>query len=701
MGSLNDSKRSCYCGEPRTGDVGKELILKGWVHHRRDHGGLIFIDLRDRTGICQVVMDTSRMNAEQFEAAHDLRSEYVLAARGTIAPRLEGTVNPNLATGEIEMKVEDFEVLNTSRPVPFKLDEYAQVSEEVRLKYRYLDLRRLEMQRNIIMRSKVFRATREFLDSEGFLEIETPILNKSTPEGARDFLVPSRLLPGSFYALPQSPQIFKQILMVAGYEKYYQLAKCFRDEDLRADRQPEFSQIDMEMSFVTPDDIFAVVEGMLKHIWKQTMDFDLPTPFPRMKYDDAMHRYGSDKPDLRFGLEIKDLTETFRSGGCEFKVFNSILETKGVIRAFCVPGGGAMYSTTQLKPEGELNKVVRIYGAGGMAWFRVEEPGDQAPGGLASNIAKFFTPELLGKIKAEMGAAPGDLILLVADRPSVAANALGQLRLRVAQEQKLIDASKPCFCWITEFPFFKWEDKTQGWEAEHHPFTMPDAAGIEALERGDLGAVRALCYDLVYDGNEIASGSIRIHREEVQSLMFRTLGIDEETASQKFGFLLEALQFGAPPPRRHRPGHRPRAHAHARRKNNPRSHPVPKDADRRMRNERRAIASDRGAAERAEPGGHRAEGVNSICPKAQRATTQPTNSISLFLPRPPAFGSNNAANKFNLTLSPSPPRFWEQQRSQQVQSHSFSLAPRFWGERGRGEGGNPRSNGVSIQNCDL
>jgi aspartyl-tRNA synthetase len=527
--------------------VGKTLVLKGWVHHRRDHGGLIFIDLRDRTGLCQVVLDPSRMNPDTFKQAHAIRGEYVLAARGKLTPRIEGCVNPNLPTGEVELEVEEFEILNSSRPVPFPLDEYGHVNEDVRLKYRYLDLRRPEMQRNMTQRARVMRAVREYLDNTGFLEIETPILNKSTPEGARDFLVPSRLMPGQFYALPQSPQIFKQILMVAGYDKYYQLAKCFRDEDLRANRQPEFTQIDIEMSFVTPEDVFATMEGLMRHVFKAAKDLDVPTPFPRMSWSEAMLRFGSDKPDLRFGLEIHDLTDLVRDGGCQFRVFNEILDAGGVMRAFCVPGGAGMYSVTQLKPEGDLNKTVRTYGAGGLAWFRVEAESETALGGLASSIAKFFSTETLRAIREKMQGKPGDLVLMVADRPGAAAVALGQLRLKVARENNLIDAGKPAFCWITDFPLFEYDEKLKTYAPSHHPFTMPHEEDLELLARGELGKVRAYCYDLVLDGEEVGSGSIRIHRQDIQSLVFRALGIDDETAANKFGFLLEALQYGAPP----------------------------------------------------------------------------------------------------------------------------------------------------------
>jgi aspartyl-tRNA synthetase len=487
------------------------------------------------------------MDPEKFADAHSIRSEFVLAVKGKLIHRIEGTVNPNLPTGEVELEIEEFILLNRSKPVPFKLDEYSHVTEDIRLKFRYLDLRRPEMQRNMMMRSKVTSAIRSHLDAEGFLEFETPILNKSTPEGARDFLVPSRLMPGEFYALPQSPQIFKQILMVAGYDKYYQIAKCFRDEDLRANRQPEFTQIDIEMSFITPEDIYKSMEGLMRHIFKVAWDFDVVTPFQRLSYAEAMLRFGSDKPDLRFGLEIHELTEVFRTKGCEFRVFNNVLETDGAIRGFCVPRGGEMYSTTQLKPEGDLNRVVRTYGAGGMAWFRVEAPSDKAPGGLSSNITKFFKEELLVALKDELGAKEGDLILLVADRPHIAAVSLGQLRLKIARDNDLIDKSKPRFCWITDFPLFEYDERAKQYTPSHHPFTMPNIEDMDNLRKGDLGKVRAYAYDLALNGEEVGGGSIRIHDQEIQSLIFETLGIGEAEAAEKFGFLLEALQFGAPP----------------------------------------------------------------------------------------------------------------------------------------------------------
>lgn len=548
MSKFTNISRTCYCGELRASDIGKEVVLKGWVHHRRDHGGLIFIDLRDRTGIAQVMLDPERMDDQKlFKAAHSLRGEFVLALKGEVIPRIEGTVNPKMLTGEIEVKIEEFEVLNKSKPVPFKMDEHARVTEEIRLKYRFLDLRRPNMQKNMMLRSRTLRAVHQYFCDQSFLEIDTPLLNKSTPEGARDMLVPSRLTPGSFYALPQSPQIFKQILMVAGFDKYYQIAKCFRDEDFRADRQLEFTQIDIELSFTTPEEIYSVLEGLMKEIYKTTLDYDLSTPFQRITHADAAARYGSDKPDLRFGLEIVDMTDVFKAGECSFKVFTEAIENGGVLRAIRVPAGGTMYSTTQLKPEGELNKTVRTYGAGGMAWFRVEEPSEKSPTGLVSNIAKFFNEEMLLGFKEAMGGEPGDLLLMVFDKPKVAATALGQLRLKVARENDLIDTSKPCFCWVTDFPYFAYDEKNKRFDAEHHPFTMFVEEDLELLKAGEMEHIRSLSYDMVLDGVELGSGSIRIHDPEVQALIFKTLGISDEEAQMKFGFLLDALQYGAPP----------------------------------------------------------------------------------------------------------------------------------------------------------
>jgi len=538
--SLSEAKRTCYCGEPRISDIGRRLILKGWAHHRRDHGGVIFIDLRDRTGICQVVFSPQKLDEEAYQRAHRLRNEFVLAVEGDLIARSDDTINPNMATGEVELSAIRFEILNVSQPPPFKLDEYSKVGEETRMRYRYLDLRRPEMQRSILARHRFFQATRNFLSSEGFLEIETPCLAKATPEGARDFLVPSRLNPGKFYALPQSPQTFKQILMIAGFDKYFQLARCFRDEDLRANRTLEFTQIDIEMSFPQQDELFGVIERMVQANFKAAGGHDIAIPFRRMTYDQAMLRYGSDKPDLRFGLEIQDAGDCFAEG-CSFKVFTSIVETGGAVRAIRVPQGADKYSNTALKPEGPLNAHVRIYGAKGLAWFRcVDGPK------LDSNIAKFFDDACQARLIERMGAEPGDLILMVADAPRTAAEAMGQLRLKVGADLGLIDRGAFEFTWVTDFPLVEWNETEKRWDPAHHPFTSPRDEDIPLLD-SDMGKVRSKAYDLALNGVEIGGGSIRIHRRDVQEKVFRAIGIDDEQAREKFGFLLEALSYGAPP----------------------------------------------------------------------------------------------------------------------------------------------------------
>lgn len=538
--TLSTAKRSCYCGEPRPSEIGKTLILKGWTHNRRDHGGVVFIDLRDRTGLCQVVFSPDRLSPEQFEMTHRIRSEFVMAVEGELVARTAETVNPNMVTGEVELHVRRFEILNESNVLPFKVDEHAKVGEETRLKYRYLDLRRPELQRNIMARHVLFQTVRQFLSHEGFLEIETPCLAKATPEGARDFLIPSRMNPGKFYALPQSPQIFKQLLMVSGYDRYFQLARCFRDEDLRSNRTLEFTQIDIEASFIEPEELFDIIERMFKAVFHAVRGEDLPIPFPRIPYEEAMLKYGSDKPDLRFALEIQDVGEVFTKGS-DFKVFTSVLQGGGVIRAICVPGGADKYSTTQLKPEGEINRHAQIYGAKGVAWFRVD-----ADGKLESSITKFFDEDCQQRLIERMNAKPGDLILLVADRDKVAATAMGQLRLKVAEDLSLIDTSAFTLAWITEFPLVDWNDKENRWDPAHHPFTAPKPEDMPMLET-DIGKVHARAYDLAMNGVEVGGGSIRIHRSDVQDHVFSAIGIGPEEAADKFGFLLEALSFGAPP----------------------------------------------------------------------------------------------------------------------------------------------------------
>jgi aspartyl-tRNA synthetase len=533
--NLRAKPRSSYCGEVRRADVGRRIVLKGWIHGRRDHGGLIFIDLRDREGICQIVLNPQEMDAEHFEQAHRLRDEWVLAIEGLVRGRPEGTVNPNLPTGEIEVAADRFEILNTCEPLPFKLDEYKQVNENVRLRYRYLDLRRPEMQRIIRGRAKFVGSVRRYFDSHGFIEVETPVLTKSTPEGARDFLVPSRLNPGSFYALPQSPQLFKQILMVAGYDKYYQIARCFRDEDLRANRQPEFSQIDVEMSFIAQNDIMTVMEGMVKQVYLDMQGREVPTPFPRYTYSDVMLKYGSDKPDLRFGLSFTDLTDVVREG-CNFQVVRKVLDSRGVVRGICLPGG-ADFSRKQLD---DLERFAREQGAGGLMWFKATDEGFQSP------VAKFFEPATLHAIRQKANAAPGSLLLVVADKEEVVCNTLNQLRLRLGRELNLVDTNGLCFAWITDFPLFFYNDTEKRWDPAHHPFTAPRAEDIPLLDT-DPGRVRSLAYDMVLNGEEIGGGSIRIHDRETQRRVFRTIGISDEEAQVKFSFLLEALSFGAPP----------------------------------------------------------------------------------------------------------------------------------------------------------
>jgi len=537
---LTEAKRSCYCGELRKSDIGKEVILKGWVHSHRNHGGIIFLDIRDRTGLCQVELDPKNIAAEYFESAQKLRDEFVIAVKGKVAARPEGMVNPKLATGEIEVKASCFEILNTSQPLPYTMDSYANMSEENRLRYRYLDLRRPEMQEIIITRSKLYRVVRTFLHENGFIEVDTPILTKSTPEGARDFLVPSRMSEGMFYALPQSPQLFKQILMVAGYDRYFQIARCFRDEDFRANRQPEFTQIDIEMSFITPEDLFEPMERLIKKIFEEIKGAKVEIPFRRIPYAEAMLKYGSDKPDLRFGLEIKDVTDIFRS--CDFRVFKETIEAGGVIRALCVPAAAEKISNTQLKPGGEIPRVAATYGAKGIAWFKMEGE----PALPNSNISKFFAAETLASLASALGAAAGDLILIVADKPKVAAESLGQLRLWLGRALNLINPDALEFAWIVDFPLFEWNENERRWDSAHHPFTSPMPEDIPLLETAPE-KVRARAYDLTLNGEEIGGGSIRIHRSDVQETVFKAIGIGEKEARHRFGFLLEALSYGAPP----------------------------------------------------------------------------------------------------------------------------------------------------------
>jgi len=531
---LGDWKRSHYCGDLRKEDIGRKVCLMGWVHRRRDHGGLIFIDLRDRTGIAQLALDPDR-DPQSHAKAEAVRNEFVIAAIGTVSPRPEGTVNPKMKTGEVEIEVSELRILNVAKTPPFMLDEYTEVAENLRLKYRYLDLRRDSIQQNIMMRHQVAQTTRKYLSEQGFLEIETPMLTKSTPEGARDYLVPSRVNPGNFYALPQSPQIFKQLLMVSGYDRYFQITRCFRDEDLRADRQPEFTQIDCELSFVDKDDVMTVMEGMIAAIFKSALDVELPLPMPRLSYAEVMDRYGVDNPDLRFEMELVNLTEIVR--GCGFKVFASVAENGGLVKAMNVKG----CATFSRKELDDLTDYAAIYGAKGMAWVKIQEDGNwQSP------IAKFFTEKELSRIVAALDAKPGDLLLFGADTPAIVNESLGRLRGHLGQKLGLANPKEYKFVWVTDFPLLEWDGETRRHVAVHHPFTAPLDEDIPLLE-SDPGKARAKAYDLVLNGSEIGGGSIRIHNQEIQSKMFNLLGIGAEEAREKFGFLLDALEFGAPP----------------------------------------------------------------------------------------------------------------------------------------------------------
>ncbi len=526
-------KRTHYCGDLNASHAGEEVILMGWAHRRRDHGGVIFIDLRDREGLVQVVFNPE-ISASCHDEAGRIRSEFVLAIKGNVRKRPEGMENPDLKTGMIEVMANDLEILNESKTPPFLLDDTAEISENVRLKYRYLDLRRPEIQKNLILRSRVSASTREYFHRKGFIEVETPFLTKSTPEGARDYLVPSRVNQGMFYALPQSPQIFKQLLMVSGFDRYFQIVKCFRDEDLRADRQPEFTQIDVEMSFITHEDIIKITEGMIAHLFSTCLGRELSLPFPRISYREAMSRFGKDSPDTRFGLEINDLTDILRNSG--FKLFAEIACSGGVIKAICVENG----NTLSRKDLDELRDFVAQYGAKGLAWARV------IPEGWTSPIFKFLSPGEVAAINKKMNAREGAVLLFVADTPNVARDALGNLRIHLAKKLGLIDPGKLAFTWVTEFPLFDYSETEKRFVSTHHPFTSPVLEEIPLIET-DPGKVHAQAYDLVLNGSEIGGGSIRIHRKEVQALIFKTLGLSDEEAKSKFGFLLDALEYGTPP----------------------------------------------------------------------------------------------------------------------------------------------------------
>ncbi len=531
--AVGDMARTHYCGDVRVSDIGTTVTLFGWVQNWRDHGGVIFIDLKDREGIVQVVFDPS-VDKEIHSRASKLRSQYCIGVTGRVRHRPEGTVNPNLKTGEVEVVATRLEIFSECDHLPFPVEEYVHVNEELRLKYRYLDLRKPRMQKNLITRYRAAFAARRYLDSEGFIEIETPVLTKSTPEGARDFLVPSRLSKGKFYALPQSPQLFKQLLMVSGFDKYYQITKCFRDEDLRADRQPEFTQIDLEMSFVNEDDVMAVTEGVIASIFKETLGIDVKPPFKRITYSEALKRFGSDKPDMRFSLELKDLTEVAKR--TKFKVFSSVANNGGIVFGLNATGC-ADFSRKEID---DLTKLVSIYGAKGLAWIKVKSNELQSP------IVKFFTKEEMNEILKILDAKAGDLLFFVADVPSVVYDSLGALRLEIAKKLDLINKDEFNFVWVTDFPLFEWNEDEKRFEAMHHPFTSPVEEDLDYLE-SDPARVRARAYDITLNGVEIGGGSIRIHRSDIQRRMFRALNISDEEAQVKFGFLIEALKYGAPP----------------------------------------------------------------------------------------------------------------------------------------------------------
>lgn len=531
--ALGNWKRTHYCGDISSADIGNEVCLMGWVQRRRDHGGLIFIDLRDREGIAQLALDPDR-DPEAHEKADKVRNEYVVAVKGTISPRPEGTINPKMKTGEVEVEVSELRILNVSKTPPFMLDDHVDVAENIRLKHRYLDLRRPALQKNMILRHQVTRTVRNYLDEQGFLEIETPVLTKSTPEGARDYLVPSRVNGGNFFALPQSPQLFKQLLMVSGYDRYCQIVKCFRDEDLRADRQPEFTQIDCEMSFVDTNDVMTIMENMIARVFKETIGVEVTAPMARMTYAEAMDRFGVDNPDLRFGLELTELSSIVE--GCGFKVFADAVKNGGMVKAINAKG----CATFSRKDLDDLTEFVKIYGAKGLAWVKMTEEGWQSP------IAKFFTPEELEKINQALDAQVGDLLMFVADSTSITNESLGRLRGHLGQKLGLAKKDDYQFAWITDFPLLEWDGEAKRHVAVHHPFTAPRDEDLALLDT-DPGKACAKAYDLVLNGSEIGGGSIRIHDQSIQSKMFNLLGIGDEEAQEKFGFLLDALEYGAPP----------------------------------------------------------------------------------------------------------------------------------------------------------
>ncbi len=527
-------KRTNYCGDLRIEDVDSEVVLMGWCQTRRDHGGVIFVDLRDYTGVTQVVF-----KMEISEAAHVLadtiRGEFVLAVRGKVAHRIEGNVNPKLPTGEIEILVETLEILNQSLTPPYVLDNRDNVDEKLRLTYRFLDLRDSTLQNNLMLRSQAMQIVRNYFTSQRFFEIETPILTKSTPEGARDYLVPSRVNPGLFYALPQSPQLFKQLLMISGYDRYMQLARCFRDEDLRGNRQPEFTQIDLELSFTEPEEIFELTEGLMVKLFEETIGVKVETPFPHMTYQQAMENYGSDAPDIRFDLKLKDISDI--ASECELRVFKQVVDKGGIVKAICVQGG-AEFSRKELD---DLTEFAQIYSAKGMAWIKLNNDGWQSP------IGKFFTAEQKEALEERVGLKVGDLVLFCADNTKIVHDALGNLRKEIARRRGLINDSEYRFVWVTDFPLFEYSETEKSYTSSHHPFTMPDLDDLDKFGESSPEKIRSRAYDVVLNGVEIGGGSIRIHREEIQNKVFRLLKLTEEEIESKFGFLMKALSYGAPP----------------------------------------------------------------------------------------------------------------------------------------------------------
>ena len=527
-------KRTHRCAELSSANIGEEVTVMGWVQKNRNKGGIDFVDLRDRSGILQIIFENGSISEEGFEKAGKLRSEFVVAVVGTVEAR-SGAVNENLATGEIEVRAKELRVLSESETPPFPVEENSKTKEELRLKYRYLDLRRPDIQRNMIMRSKVATLTRQFLSEEGFLEIETPMLGKSTPEGARDYLVPSRVHPGNFYGLPQSPQLYKQLLMCSGYDRYFQIAKCFRDEDLRADRQPEFTQIDMELSFVDVDDVIEVNERLIAKIFKEVLDVEVSLPIPRMTWQEAMDRFGSDKPDVRFGMELVNVTETVKD--CEFVVFKGAIGSGGTVRGINAKGQGAM-------PRKKIDKLVdyaKDYGAKGLAYIAIQEDGT-----VKSSFAKFMKDEEMAALIKAMDGENGDLLLFAADKNKVVWDVLGALRLELARQLSMIDKEEYKFLWVTEFPLLEWSEEQNRYTAMHHPFTMPMEEDLQYID-SDPGRVRAKAYDIVLNGTELGGGSVRIFQNDVQEKMFEALGFTKEQAHEQFGFLLEAFKYGVPP----------------------------------------------------------------------------------------------------------------------------------------------------------